>query len=145
MNAPEGLGIRAAANVNSDPRRVNADLHCHSQMSDGVLTPAEVVRRAHAHGGRVVVGSREHALVDAELLAHHPLGQAGDARQLGRAHAPLWHVGAEAGDADEVAAGSACSAHCFTARPSNSRSKVVSMTSSDGALWSQIAYRSPRK
>ena len=62
MNAPEGLAIRAAANVNSDPRRVNADLHCHSQMSDGVLTPAEVVRRAHAHGVQI------HALTDHDEL-----------------------------------------------------------------------------
>ena len=28
----------------------NADLHCHSTVSDGLLTPAEVVRRAHANG-----------------------------------------------------------------------------------------------
>lgn len=29
---------------------LNADLHCHSDVSDGVLPPAEVVRRAHARG-----------------------------------------------------------------------------------------------
>ncbi|MBI3523588.1 MAG: PHP domain-containing protein [Betaproteobacteria bacterium] len=28
----------------------NADLHCHSTFSDGLLTPAELVRRAHANG-----------------------------------------------------------------------------------------------
>jgi len=28
----------------------NADLHCHSTVSDGLLAPAEVVRRAHANG-----------------------------------------------------------------------------------------------
>ncbi len=28
----------------------NPDLHCHSTVSDGLLTPAEVVRRAHANG-----------------------------------------------------------------------------------------------
>ncbi len=28
----------------------NADLHCHSTASDGVLAPADVVRRAHANG-----------------------------------------------------------------------------------------------
>lgn len=28
----------------------NADLHCHSTVSDGLLTPREVVRRAHANG-----------------------------------------------------------------------------------------------
>lgn len=29
---------------------MNADLHCHSNVSDGQLTPAEVARRAHAGG-----------------------------------------------------------------------------------------------
>lgn len=29
---------------------VNPDLHCHSDRSDGVLAPTEVVRRAHANG-----------------------------------------------------------------------------------------------
>ncbi len=33
-----------------DPLRLNADLHAHSRVSDGVLAPAEVARRAHAHG-----------------------------------------------------------------------------------------------
>ncbi len=28
----------------------NADMHCHSTISDGLLAPAEVVRRAHANG-----------------------------------------------------------------------------------------------
>jgi predicted metal-dependent phosphoesterase TrpH len=31
-------------------RALNADLHCHSDRSDGTLAPAEVVRRAHANG-----------------------------------------------------------------------------------------------
>lgn len=29
---------------------LNADLHCHSTVSDGLLTPADVVRRAYANG-----------------------------------------------------------------------------------------------
>ena len=29
---------------------MNADLHCHSTVSDGLLAPVEVVRRAHANG-----------------------------------------------------------------------------------------------
>jgi predicted metal-dependent phosphoesterase TrpH len=29
---------------------LNADMHCHSTVSDGLLTPAEVVRRAKANG-----------------------------------------------------------------------------------------------
>lgn len=31
-------------------RALNADLHCHSTVSDGLLAPADVVRRAHANG-----------------------------------------------------------------------------------------------
>ena len=33
-----------------DPRSLNADLHCHSSRSDGVLAPAQLARRAHANG-----------------------------------------------------------------------------------------------
>jgi predicted metal-dependent phosphoesterase TrpH len=33
-----------------DPRAINADLHCHSLMSDGTLAPAAVVERAAAQG-----------------------------------------------------------------------------------------------
>jgi 3',5'-nucleoside bisphosphate phosphatase len=33
-----------------DPHRVNADLHCHSYISDGVLAPEAVVERAAANG-----------------------------------------------------------------------------------------------
>src|SRR5690625_7169232 len=29
---------------------LNVDLHSHSTVSDGTLTPAEVAQRAHAHG-----------------------------------------------------------------------------------------------
>ena len=29
---------------------LNADLHCHSTVSDGLMAPADVVRRAHDHG-----------------------------------------------------------------------------------------------
>ena len=29
---------------------MNADLHCHSTVSDGLLSPADVARRAHANG-----------------------------------------------------------------------------------------------
>lgn len=32
------------------PGSINADLHSHSHVSDGVLAPAELVRRAHARG-----------------------------------------------------------------------------------------------
>jgi 3',5'-nucleoside bisphosphate phosphatase len=33
-----------------DPHRINADLHCHSHISDGVLAPEAVVERAAANG-----------------------------------------------------------------------------------------------
>lgn len=33
---------------------MNADLHCHSKISDGMLTPAELVRRAHANGAELL-------------------------------------------------------------------------------------------
>src|ERR1700737_2083776 len=49
---------------------MNADLHCHSNVSDGLLAPAEVARRAHAGG--VTLG----ALTDHDEVA----GQA-DARR----------------------------------------------------------------
>mgnify|MGYP003386495342 CR=1 FL=1 len=32
------------------PASLNADLHCHSHFSDGMLAPGDVVRRAHANG-----------------------------------------------------------------------------------------------
>jgi len=36
--------------MSADPRAINADLHCHSRVSDGVLGPAELVRRALDNG-----------------------------------------------------------------------------------------------
>lgn len=39
--------MRAPSNA---MRVTNADLHCHSTVSDGLLAPAEIVRRAHANG-----------------------------------------------------------------------------------------------
>ncbi|MDR0563517.1 MAG: PHP domain-containing protein [Azoarcus sp.] len=33
---------------------MNADLHCHSTVSDGCLEPAEVVRRAHGNGAELL-------------------------------------------------------------------------------------------
>lgn len=58
MNAPHAAAISAAADGRVDPWRVNADLHCHSYMSDGMLAPAALVRRAHANGVQI------HALTD---------------------------------------------------------------------------------
>lgn len=33
---------------------MNADLHCHSYYSDGLLSPTDVMRRAHAHGVELI-------------------------------------------------------------------------------------------
>ena len=41
-----GADTRGAAR----PRPGNADLHCHSKVSDGMLEPCELVRRAHLNG-----------------------------------------------------------------------------------------------
>lgn len=38
------------AHAGADPRDVRADLHSHSNVSDGVLPPADVVARAHEQG-----------------------------------------------------------------------------------------------
>ena len=48
---------------------LNADLHCHSTVSDGLLAPAEVVRRAHGNGVELL------ALTD-----HDELGGLSEAR-----------------------------------------------------------------
>ena len=56
----------------------DADLHCHSRVSDGMLAPAQVVRRAHAAGVRL------HALTDHDELAGIPEAAA-EARRLGLA------------------------------------------------------------
>lgn len=33
---------------------MNADMHCHSYYSDGLLSPSDVMRRAHAHGVELI-------------------------------------------------------------------------------------------
>jgi len=52
----------------------NADLHCHSTVSDGLLAPAELVRRAHANGVELL------ALTD-----HDELGGLAEARSAAAA------------------------------------------------------------
>ena len=49
---------------------LNADLHCHSRYSDGLLAPAEVVRRAHANGVELL------ALTDHDELGGLPEARA---------------------------------------------------------------------
>lgn len=53
---------------------LNADLHCHSNRSDGTLEPAELVRRAHEHGVRML------ALTDHDELGGLPEAAAQAAR-----------------------------------------------------------------
>lgn len=53
---------------------MNADLHCHSTISDGLLSPTEVVRRAHANGVELL------ALTD-----HDELGGLAEARAAAEA------------------------------------------------------------
>ena len=50
---------------------LNADLHCHSTVSDGLLSPAEVVRRAQENGVELL------ALTD-----HDELGGLAEARAM---------------------------------------------------------------
>ncbi|MDV7212894.1 PHP domain-containing protein, partial [Azotobacter beijerinckii] len=49
---------------------MKVDLHCHSTASDGALSPAEVVRRAHGRGVRLL------ALTDHDTLDGLPEAQA---------------------------------------------------------------------
>lgn len=57
---------------------LNADLHCHSTVSDGLLAPSQVVRRAHANGVQMMaltdhdeLGGLDEARLEAELLGLH--------------------------------------------------------------------------
>jgi 3',5'-nucleoside bisphosphate phosphatase len=57
------------------PNVLNADLHCHSTASDGTLSPAELVRRAHGAGVELLaltdhdeVGGIAEARAEAERL-----------------------------------------------------------------------------
>lgn len=49
---------------------MNADLHCHSNVSDGLLAPAEVARRAHA-GGVTVWSLTDHDELGGQLEARN--------------------------------------------------------------------------
>jgi len=54
--------------------RLNADLHCHSTVSDGLLAPAAVVQRAHANGVELL------ALTDHDEIGGLPEARAEAAR-----------------------------------------------------------------
>jgi len=64
-----------------DPWRLNADLHCHSTISDGTLEPEAVVARAHAQGVELL------SLTDHDELSGQLRAQAA-ADALGLAYVP---------------------------------------------------------
>lgn len=64
-----------------DPWRLNADLHCHSTVSDGTLTPEAIVSRAHANGVELL------SLTDHDELAGQARAQAA-ADAIGLAYVP---------------------------------------------------------
>ncbi|MDR3213368.1 MAG: PHP domain-containing protein [Azoarcus sp.] len=70
---------------------MNADLHCHSTVSDGCLEPAALVRRAHANGAELL------ALTD-----HDELGgvaeAAGEAARLGMRFVPGVEISVSLGE-----------------------------------------------
>lgn len=47
---PTGQPVRAAYNLKVTSRILNADLHCHSKVSDGTLEPEALAARAQANG-----------------------------------------------------------------------------------------------
>jgi len=70
--------VSAHGRIRSSPEDfiITADLHCHSTMSDGVLAPEAVARRAHANGVTLW------ALTDHDILDGIPVARA-EARALG--------------------------------------------------------------
>jgi hypothetical protein len=111
-------------------------------------------RGLHGHRGRLVVVGGQHAAAQAELVAHHPGGDAGDLGELLRAHAPLGDVRADAGDARGAMRGHgirgcgrvadarpdvAAAAHEGTSRPWRRRSKTASSASGGGSRSCQMA------
>lgn len=65
----------------TDSHSINADLHCHSTASDGVLSPAEVALRAHGNGVQLW------SLTDHDEVRGIPEAQA-KARELGMRFVP---------------------------------------------------------
>ncbi len=62
--------------MSEDARRLNADLHCHSTVSDGVLAPAQLVQRAHANGVELLALT-DHDELDALAQAAQAAGALG--------------------------------------------------------------------
>ncbi len=62
--------------VSVDPRSLNADLHCHSSVSDGVLQPDELVGRAAAQGVQIFALT-DHDEVGGQEAAAQAAGECG--------------------------------------------------------------------
>lgn len=67
-----------------DPHTINADLHCHSTVSDGTLTPDALAARAAANGVQMW-----------SLTDHDEVGGLEKASQAARAHGLLFVPGVE--------------------------------------------------
>ena len=67
-----------------DPHSINADLHCHSVVSDGTLTPEELAQRAAENGVRVW-----------SLTDHDEVGGLARAAQAAAKHGLLFVPGVE--------------------------------------------------
>lgn len=55
---------------------MDIDLHCHSTASDGVLTPRELVTRAHEHGVKILALT-DHDTIEGLPEAHRAAGELG--------------------------------------------------------------------
>jgi predicted metal-dependent phosphoesterase TrpH len=55
---------------------LNADMHCHSTVSDGLLTPSEIVRRAYANGVELLALT-DHDEVGGLVEGHETAGEIG--------------------------------------------------------------------
>lgn len=62
--------------------RINADLHCHSNVSDGTLSPEEVAARAHANGVQLW-SLTDHDEVGGQHRAHQAASKLGMAYLAG--------------------------------------------------------------
>lgn len=67
-----------------DPHQINADLHCHSTVSDGTLSPEELAARAAAAGVQVW-----------SLTDHDEVGGLARAKAAAQAHGMLFIPGVE--------------------------------------------------
>ncbi|HEY1058981.1 MAG TPA: 3',5'-nucleoside bisphosphate phosphatase [Limnobacter sp.] len=68
----------------ADPHRINADLHCHSVVSDGTLTPEELAARAAANGVQLW-----------SLTDHDEVGGLARAKAAAQAHGLVFIPGVE--------------------------------------------------